>query len=572
MATENNSNYRYPGTKPFEAADYELFKGREDDILKLFDLVFVQNPVVLFSRSGLGKSSLLNAGLYNKIINENKATPLFVRLGAYKKDSTVLPLDKLYEIINNEIKREQNPLSEILSIQAEDRENSLWYKFKNIQINDPAKKCFVLIFDQFEELFTYSKTAIDLFKKELSELIYINIPQKLRDFINVKLEGDINYFSEKEADLLFTKIDIRLLFAIRSDKLSLLNSFADFFPTILKNCYELKPLNFYQAKQAIIYPAQLTSKKFQSQPFTYNEDVLKYILDSLTETHIHEMAGGILENPEIETFQLQIVCKYAEDKVIEKGLTEITRNDLGEIKKIFETQYRNIITKLPKAQQLTARKVIEEKLIVGETRVSMPIISLLNDYKSAGITAQLIDDLINSHLIRRDQAGSVEISHDTLVAPILKAKKERDDKDERDRQQLERQEEIKKQKAEQEIKEKELAKTRTRLRVYGILLVIAFFGLIAAYIYSDIADRAVISAKKNEAQAKENLQKFQKTEFEKVSKEVDDILSRARVLEEGNYNAISEKMIKDAEVELSKYPDNNELQKKLQQIKIKNKY
>jgi hypothetical protein len=95
MSTGQTLLYRYPGTKPFEAGDYALFKGRDEDILKLFDLVFIENPVVLFSRSGLGKSSLLNAGLYNKIINANKATPLFIRFGTCYKDTTVLPLKNL---------------------------------------------------------------------------------------------------------------------------------------------------------------------------------------------------------------------------------------------------------------------------------------------------------------------------------------------------------------------------------------------------------------------------------------------------------------------------------------------
>lgn len=152
MAAEQTPLYRYPGTKPFEAGDYALFKGRDEDIIKLFDLVFIENPVVLFSRSGLGKSSLLNAGLYNKIINENKSTPLFIRFGACFKDTTILPLEKLTEVINKEKIQEQNSLFEKLVSPVNDKQYSLWYRFKNIQINDPAKNSFVLIFDQFEEL------------------------------------------------------------------------------------------------------------------------------------------------------------------------------------------------------------------------------------------------------------------------------------------------------------------------------------------------------------------------------------------------------------------------------------
>ena len=318
MATEQNKLYRYPGTKPFEAADYTLFKGRDEDIKNLFDFVFMENPVVLFSRSGLGKSSLLNAGLAKKITDENKATPLFIRFGAYTKEIKVLPLERLNEEILKATEQKQNALFEKLASQIQLEQNKLWYGFKHIQMNDPAKNCFVLIFDQFEELFTYPQDVVESFKRELSELMYTKVPQYLRDFISEKRKTDSNYFTKEETELIFARLDIRILFAIRSDKLSLLNSLTDVFPTVLKYCYELKPLSSEQAKQATLSPAQLTGDNFESLPFAFTEEALTHILDSLTGTTDTTKTAFTAEKPEIETFQLQIVCKYAENLVIEK--------------------------------------------------------------------------------------------------------------------------------------------------------------------------------------------------------------------------------------------------------------
>ncbi|HRH48654.1 MAG TPA: hypothetical protein PLP23_07880 [Panacibacter sp.] len=477
MATEQNKLYRYPGTKPFEAADYTLFKGRDEDIKNLFDFVFMENPVVLFSRSGLGKSSLLNAGLAKKITDENRATPLFIRFGAYTKETKVLPLERLKEEILKATEQKQNTLFEKLASQIQLEQNTLWYGFKHIQINDRGKHCFALIFDQFEELFTYPQDVVESFKRELSELMYTKVPQQLRDFISEKRKNDSNYFTKEEAELIFTRLDIRILFAIRSDKLSLLNSLTDVFPTVLKYCYELKPLSSEQAKQAILSPAQLTGDNFESPPFAFTEDALSHILNSLTGTTDAAKTGLTLEKPEIETFQLQIVCKYAENLVIEKGLKEITKQDLGDIKHIFEDQYNNIISKLPQQQQLPARLMMEDKLIVEQTRVSMPVISLLKDFEKQGMTKQLIDDLINTHIIRRDQSGAIEISHDTLVAPILKAKKEREDKEEITRLEAERQEDLRQQRTKVENEKIKLAITRRRTRKFimisvGVLMLI----------------------------------------------------------------------------------------------------
>src|SRR4051812_44577310 len=98
--------YRYPGTKPFEANEYKLFKGRDEDIQKLQELISLQDLIVLYSRSGLGKSSLLNAGLVNKFKEEHGIVPLFVRFGAYYKGTTLAPRERLINIINEEYKQD----------------------------------------------------------------------------------------------------------------------------------------------------------------------------------------------------------------------------------------------------------------------------------------------------------------------------------------------------------------------------------------------------------------------------------------------------------------------------------
>lgn len=522
MATEQNKLYRYPGTKPFEAADYTLFKGRDEDIKNLFDFVFMENPVVLFSRSGLGKSSLLNAGLAKKITDENRATPLFIRFGAYTKETKVLPLERLKEEILKATEQKQKALFEKLASQIQLEQNTLWYGFKHIQMNDPGKHCFVLIFDQFEELFTYPQDVVERFKRELSELMYTKVPQQLRDFISEKRKTDSNYFSKEETELIFARLDIRILFAIRSDKLSLLNSLTDVFPTVLKYCYELKPLSSEQAKPAILFPAQLTGDNFESPPFTFTEEALSHILDSLTGTTDPAKTGFGLEKPEIETFQLQIVCKYAENLVIEKGLKEVTKQDLGDIKHIFEDQYNNIISKLPQQQQLPARLMMEDKLIVEQTRVSMPVISLLRDFEKQGMTTQLIEDLINTHIIRRDQSGAIEISHDTLVAPILKAKKEREDKEEITRLEVERQEDLRLQKEKAEKEKLELAKTRKRLRVVYGLLGIALIAIVVSALLYFRAREATLEAKNQQVKAE-----TASTEANNARKHLKDALTAA---------------------------------------------
>ena len=54
---------RYPGIRSFERAEQALFFGRSRELAALFDAVKVKPLTVLFAKSGIGKTSLLNAGL-----------------------------------------------------------------------------------------------------------------------------------------------------------------------------------------------------------------------------------------------------------------------------------------------------------------------------------------------------------------------------------------------------------------------------------------------------------------------------------------------------------------------------
>ncbi len=54
---------RYPGPRSFESNEQAIFRGRTSEIKDLLDLIRLEQVLVLFSKSGLGKSSLLNAGV-----------------------------------------------------------------------------------------------------------------------------------------------------------------------------------------------------------------------------------------------------------------------------------------------------------------------------------------------------------------------------------------------------------------------------------------------------------------------------------------------------------------------------
>ena len=84
----SEKKYRYPGVQPFKMSDKDIFFGRNEDRDKLYNLIQLEKLVVLFGKSGYGKSSLLNAGIMPLLTDDTKADkfrfmPIEVRLGNY---------------------------------------------------------------------------------------------------------------------------------------------------------------------------------------------------------------------------------------------------------------------------------------------------------------------------------------------------------------------------------------------------------------------------------------------------------------------------------------------------------
>jgi len=457
MEPTQTPSYRYPGTKPFEIEDYRLFKGRDEDIQSLMQKILLQNLIVLYSRSGLGKSSLLNAGLLNKLKDGDSIVPIVLRFGAFLPGSIDMPLQKLQSIITEQFHANGSSfLYNKLIKNTPLTSHHLWYLFKDIQIDCPSNNTFVLIFDQFEELFSYPEEGMRIFAKELSELFFVSVPQQLRNIITAKLQSDENDLSDNELERLYNPVSIKILFAIRSDKLSLLHNLTTFFPAVLQNCYELKPLNRKQAREAIVAPAKLNDGSFLSPPFSFSEDAISLILDELTNSTKTDIGQ---DKQDIETFQLQIVCKHAENVVIEKKIQQIEAADLGNIKDIFENLYRNIINSLAPESRLPARKLLEEKLIIDGVRVSMPLAFIL---KEEGMTHSLVDELIATHILRPELNDTVEISHDTLVEPILRFYDERKKEEFLQNELKDKEKEIQRIKLEQDKQQKEQLELRER--------------------------------------------------------------------------------------------------------------
>ncbi|MBK7937342.1 MAG: hypothetical protein IPJ82_09740 [Lewinellaceae bacterium] len=175
---------------------------------------------------------------------------------------------------------------------------------------------------------------------------------------------------------------------------------------------------------------------FISPPFEYREDALQKILAGLAISNTSQQSG-------VEAFQLQILCDSIENKVAEglildrdgNGLPDVTADDLPDFTEVFAQYYERRLALLPETQRAAARRVIEDGLVRYDPatdegrRLSVDGQALLKDFEAAGLSAGLLRELENTFLVRREPntlgGHNYELSHDTLLAPVVRAKKRR---------------------------------------------------------------------------------------------------------------------------------------------------
>lgn len=410
---------RYPGTRPFKTEEKELFFGRTKDIDAIANLIRQKQITILQGKSGLGKSSLIQAGLLPQLETDYLIIP--IRLNVYINEHSPLPLDTLHQVIDSK-DRKNKFLSQISSPSP-----SLWKKLKYLYLSNKNIKGIVLLFDQFEELFTYPKSALEEFGQQLSNLLSGKIPSFFQQELEKIITENPDSISDEELDEIHEELPLKAVISIRSDRVGAIARMGQQIPNILQNNYILSPITRDKAIEAIVEPARLAQNGYDSPSFQFASDALEEILNYL--------APKNNDYDSVELFHLQIICANIEQKVIQKEIgenqekIEIQKDQLGDLGTLTQNYYDTQIAQLgDESTQRNARRLIEEGLILEdeEQRLAMDKKQILKQFE---ISEEALNKLVDTRLLRVEQNSrgglSYEISHDTFVKPILKSKTRR---------------------------------------------------------------------------------------------------------------------------------------------------
>ncbi len=391
MTTGASAPVRNPfvGPKPLQASD-RLF-ARDVELRNLSDLLVAERVVLLYSPSGAGKTSLIQAGLLRRLRGQEefRVLPVMrVNLAQAARRSTGGPGSKYVrsaiDYLESGLPEDKRTSAAILErIRFKD------YLERRPRVPDdgPADSDYeVLVFDQFEEIITLDPTDRD----EKVEF-FRQVGEALRDR---------NRWA---------------LFAMREDHVAAIDEFSHLIPTSLATRFRLNLLDRGQAAEAIRGPAEDSSHPFSGE-------VVGRLVDDLATVTVQDGDDvRVAAGEHVEPVQLQVVCHRLWDRHVERTVGVADLGGSSAVNEALEQFYADSVARVVKdtgARERTLRDWIEKELIIGGTLRGQVI-------RTPGHTGSLanstIDALTRVHLLRAERRGGrewVEITHDRLVQPI----------------------------------------------------------------------------------------------------------------------------------------------------------
>lgn len=394
----------YVGPRAFKTG--EVLDGREREVRELFELLLAERIVLMYSPSGAGKTSMIQAGLIpaltneefqvlpvvrvsseltpeeTKVLSDNGKRPVQIR-NRYVL-STLLSLEKNYT--DNAI-----PIPELTSMRLVDyleRRNRNQQMHASPAENGKHELPRVLIFDQFEELLTVDPT--DHPAKEA-------------------------FFDEVGAAL--RNLDYWALFSMREDYSASLDPFLRRVPTRLATTFRLDLLGEHASRLSIQAPARRMGVRFTDEAATK-------LIDDLRTVQVQQSDGSMRKQLglHIEPVQLQVVCKRLWDKLPDKthDISPDHIKTIGDVDAALSGYYAEEVEAA--ATEVVSERTIREwfdNYLITEQNIRGQVPQ--GKYESKGLKNEVIGSLIDAYLVRAEKrlgATWFELAHDRLIDPV----------------------------------------------------------------------------------------------------------------------------------------------------------
>lgn len=226
------------------------FCGRDLAISSLFAMIDNNILVTMYGKTGIGKTSVLNAGVF-PLLRSQKYLPISIRLGKYEDISSTSYAKHIIDEINSEVISVGGHIRSGIPnmILNEYAIEYLWEYFHTTKFYVGDDEVFpVIALDQFEEMFVNNHDGVALLLKQVYALIDDN-----RYIPNSEGYDDIANF--------------RFILSIREDDLFFLEDCIDenHLVGMKQNRYRLCPLNSHETHEIIMLGRDFMDKEFEDE-------------------------------------------------------------------------------------------------------------------------------------------------------------------------------------------------------------------------------------------------------------------------------------------------------------------
>src|SRR5215217_3268204 len=377
----------YIGPRPFEQTDRDVFFGRDQEANELVSLMTAHAAVLLYSQSGAGKTSLVKAGLIPMLVDEeqfNVLPPMRVRDNAVAGNKPA-GVDNIYVF---------NALSSISEPEAVGglAQLSLTDYVARYRTNHSAPT--VIVFDQFEELFTYYPE-----RWEERKAFFMQVRDALRQ------------------DPL-----LRVLFSMREDFIAELDPYVPLLPEKLRTRLRLERLRDTTALGAVIQPLETVQSSNGRRRFA--PEVAESLVNNLLQVKVKTPEGiKKVKGEFVETLQLQVVCQALWENLGDDAYL-ITHYDLeayGDVDKALGHFYENAIKNTVARTGIKQGKLRQwfERALITPTGTRGTVFR--GETETGDIPNGVVDELENQRIIRMELRGGAqwyELTHDRFVETV----------------------------------------------------------------------------------------------------------------------------------------------------------
>lgn len=340
----------YKGLQPYTEDDREYFFGRESDQEVVASNLYVAPLTILYGTSGVGKSSVLQAGVVPQLKRRRRVTVVFFNSWQDESFELALKTEVLRAVCESVKQSRETVLREVAS--ALDRKETAGVE--SLTFDALLRGCarafshsILLIFDQFEEYFLYHAPTIEA------------------EGFDAALARAVNQY----------ETGVNFMLSMREEELSKLDRFRTRIPNLLGNLLRLEHLDYEAAVNAIREPLRVYNEKNPTQAMQIEDALVAEIIEQVRPEHFAERTAGLLPTAaapahgnvdarpdvRIETPFLQLVLTRLWEAERADGshtLSLAKFEALGGARDIARRHLEGVMDKLDESQRATAAAVL----------------------------------------------------------------------------------------------------------------------------------------------------------------------------------------------------------------------